>query len=60
MAGSHDASLLLPIIRQILAAGARAKDVFMGVDVFKRNTFGGGGMNSAIAMEAAFQQGAFP
>jgi len=27
-------------------AGSRKKDVFMGCDIFGRNTFGGGGLNA--------------
>lgn len=29
----------------------------MGVDVFGRNTFGGGGMQSHVAVDAAFSAG---
>ena len=35
------------------AAGPRALDVFMGIDVFGRNTFGGGGFNCSAAAAAA-------
>lgn len=33
--------------------GARSPDVFLGVDVFGRGTFGGGGMNTCAALAAA-------
>ena len=32
-----------------IAAGVRADDVYMGVDVFGRNTFGGGGFQVCIS-----------
>jgi len=32
----------------------------MGIDVFGRNTYGGGKMNCDVAMEAAFQEGRSP
>lgn len=32
--------------RSVAQAGARALDVFVGVDIFGRNCFGGGGFNS--------------
>lgn len=38
-------------------AGVRTADVFLGTDVFGRNTFGGGRMNSCIGVEAAFSEG---
>lgn len=38
-------------------AGERAIDVYMGIDVFGRNTFGGGGMHSDVALRAAFSAG---
>lgn len=34
-------------------AGARRSEVYMGVDVFGRNTFGGGGMTCDVALKAA-------
>ncbi|GBG70253.1 hypothetical protein CBR_g6382 [Chara braunii] len=36
-----------------LAAGTRASDVYMGVDVFGRNTYGGGGYHCDLAVKAA-------
>lgn len=38
-------------------AGARKHDVYMGVDVFGRNTYGGGGMTCDIALTAARSAG---
>lgn len=38
-------------------AGARRRDVYMGVDVFGRNTYGGGGMNCDFALKAARSAG---
>ncbi len=38
-------------------AGDRAVDVYLGTDVFGRNTFGGGRMNSYLGVEAAFREG---
>ena len=38
-------------------AGARARQVFMGIDVFGRNTFGGGGMLSGHALQVAAAAG---
>ena len=38
-------------------AGARKRDVYMGVDVFGRNTYGGGGMSCNIALTAAKSAG---
>lgn len=35
------------------AAGARAHDVFVGVDVYGRGCFGGGGHNTHLALAAA-------
>ena len=43
-----------------LPAGSRARDVYMGVDVFGRNTFGGGGFNSNLGLMAAHAQGMTP
>ena len=40
-------------------AGARRHDVYMGVDVFGRNTFGGGGMTCDVALAAARSAGLF-
>lgn len=39
------------------AAGAKRQHVYMGVDVFGRNTYGGGGMTCDIALRAAHSQG---
>ena len=39
------------------AAGPRSQDVFMGIDVFGRNTFGGGGLNCNVAAAAARSEG---
>ncbi|DBB01203.1 TPA: hypothetical protein ACH3X1_001085 [Trebouxia sp. C0004] len=38
-------------------AGARKHDVYMGVDVFGRNTYGGGGMTCDVALTAARSAG---
>lgn len=38
-------------------AGARRSQVYMGVDVFGRNTFGGGGMTCDVALKAARSAG---
>ena len=38
-------------------AGARKYDVYMGVDVFGRNTYGGGGMSCNVALTAARSAG---
>lgn len=38
-------------------AGARKRDVYMGVDVFGRNTYGGGGMSCNVALTAARSAG---
>ena len=38
-------------------AGARKHDVYMGVDVFGRNTYGGGGMACNLALTAARSAG---
>ncbi|XP_024526195.1 cytosolic endo-beta-N-acetylglucosaminidase 1 [Selaginella moellendorffii] len=38
-------------------AGDRASDVYMGVDVFGRNTFGGGGFQSNVALKVALEAG---
>ena len=38
-------------------AGARRSEVYMGVDVFGRNTFGGGGMTCDVALKAALSAG---
>lgn len=40
-----------------LNAGARRYDVYMGVDVFGRNTYGGGGFESNVAVQAARKAG---
>ncbi len=39
------------------AAGERKQDVYMGIDVFGRGTFGGGQLNCNVAAAAARQQG---
>lgn len=39
------------------AAGSRCSEVYLGVDVFGRNTFGGGGMASGDAVRAAQSAG---
>uniref|UniRef100_A0A1B6DUG4 Cytosolic endo-beta-N-acetylglucosaminidase n=1 Tax=Clastoptera arizonana TaxID=38151 RepID=A0A1B6DUG4_9HEMI len=39
------------LIESLECAGPRKKDVFVGVDVFGRNCFGGGGFNTDIALE---------
>lgn len=41
------------------AAGARARQVYMGIDVFGRGTWGGGGFRTHVALAAAFDAG-FP
>ena len=41
-------------------AGARKHDVYMGVDVFGRNTYGGGGMSCNVAVTAARSAGWWP
>ncbi len=33
---------------QMMVGNARSKDVFVGIDVFGRGTFGGGGFNCSI------------
>lgn len=38
-------------------AGARARDVYLGVDVFGRGTYAGGQLNSYVAAAAALQEG---
>ena len=38
-------------------AGSRAAEVFMGIDVFGRNTFGGGGFRSGRALRVAAAAG---
>ena len=43
-----------------LPAGSRVRDVYMGIDVFGRNTFGGGGFNSNLGLIAAHAQGMTP
>lgn len=40
------------------AAGARATDVFMGIDVFGRGSYAGGQLNCNIAAAAARREGA--
>lgn len=37
----------------VAAAGRRATDVFVGVDVFGRGCYGGGGHNTGLALAAA-------
>ena len=39
--------------RTIVEAGERKTDVYVGVDVFGRNCFGGGGFNTAAALSIA-------
>jgi len=39
------------------AAGERKRDVYMGIDVFGRGTYGGGQLNSYVAAAAAVQEG---
>ncbi|KAL7753590.1 hypothetical protein RI367_000521 [Sorochytrium milnesiophthora] len=36
---------------------SRARDVYTGIDVFGRNTFGGGGFNTHVAMDAIARTG---
>eukprot|EP00884_Botryococcus_braunii_P001998 jgi/Botrbrau1/1179/Bobra.0162s0062.1 len=38
-------------------AGPRAAHVFMGVDVYGRGTWGGGGFRTSVALSAAFEAG---
>jgi len=40
-----------------LEAGQRRRDVYMGVDVFGRGTYGGGGKNCDVALTAALKEG---
>ena len=44
--------------RTALEAGPRATDVYMGIDVFGRGTYGGGGASCDVAIRAAFDAGA--
>lgn len=44
-------------VRSAVKAATRRTDVFMGVDVHGRNTFGGGGFNTHIALRAIKQGG---
>lgn len=44
-------------VKSAVKAGARRCDVYMGVDVFGRNTFGGGGFQSNVALKAARDAG---
>ena len=39
-------------------AGERRTDVYMGIDVFGRGTYGGGGLNTHVAAAAAIREGA--
>lgn len=39
------------------AAGSRRAEVWMGIDCFGRNTYGGGGLDSNVALVAARSQG---
>lgn len=41
------------LARTVIAAGERKKDVYVGVDVFGRNCFGGGGFNTASALSVS-------
>jgi mannosyl-glycoprotein endo-beta-N-acetylglucosaminidase len=41
-------------------SGERAGHVYMGVDVYGRGTWGGGGFRSAAAVSAAFHAGTLP
>ena len=43
--------------RTALEAGPRATDVYMGVDVFGRGTYGGGGATCDVGIRAAFDAG---
>ena len=38
-------------------AGSRKKDVFVGIDVYGRNTFGGGGLRCNVAFDAIHKNG---
>ena len=43
--------------QSVIEAGERLKDVFVGVDVFGRNCFGGGGWNTRAAVREATSRG---
>ena len=43
--------------QSVIEAGERMKDVFVGVDVFGRNCFGGGGWNTRAAVREATSRG---
>ena len=45
------------LARSVTEAGSRQKNVFVGVDVFGRNCFGGGGWNTSAAVEEALKRG---
>lgn len=36
---------------EVAMVSSRVEDVYVGVDVFGRGCYGGGGMNSAVAVE---------
>lgn len=38
-------------------AGERRREVYMGIDVFGRGTYGGGQLNSYVAAAAALKEG---
>ncbi len=40
-----------------MAAGQRKREVYMGIDVFGRGTYGGGQLNSYVAAAAAVREG---
>lgn len=44
-------------VRSAVKAGTRRTDVFTGIDVYGRNTFGGGGFHTHIALRAIKQGG---
>ena len=43
--------------QSVVEAGPRQRDVYVGVDVFGRNCFGGGGWNTSAAVEEALKRG---
>lgn len=44
-------------VRSAVKAGTRRTDVFTGIDIFGRNTFGGGGFHTHLALRAIKQGG---
>lgn len=48
------------LINSITTAEDRVLDVYVGVDVFGRNCFGGGGFNTAAALSEIRQRGFQP